>query len=116
MEVNNVEHHGQIIKHNKRKIRFHNLIFNHSPTLNSSIDHENRNPLDHRRSNLRIATQQTQMINRAPQNWLNHPGVNFNTNYYEANWVDKNGVKKMLISMLMNLGMKLQKTWSLTKD
>jgi len=52
-----------VCKQNKRKIWFHNLIFNHSPTIDSTIDHKNRITLDNRRSNLQIATRQTQMIN-----------------------------------------------------
>jgi len=51
------------------------------------------------------------MINRAPQNWLNCPGVNFNKYYCEANWIDEHGVKKMFVSILMNMVMLLQKTW-----
>jgi len=40
-----------ITNQNGRKIQFHNLILNHSPTINSSIDHINQNPLDNCRVN-----------------------------------------------------------------
>jgi len=50
-------------QNNKPNIRFYNLILGHNPTFNSTVDHINRNPLDNRRKNLRIATRQTQGIN-----------------------------------------------------
>jgi len=49
-----------VANQNGRKIRFHNLILGHTPIMNCSVDHINRNPLDNRRSNLRLATRQTQ--------------------------------------------------------
>jgi len=66
-----------VCKENGRQIRFHNLILSHTPTLNVTIDHINRCPLDNRRLNLRIVTRQTQMINRALQRGAIQPGVNF---------------------------------------
>jgi len=53
-----------VCKQNKRSIKFHNLILNHIPTFNAMVDHVNRFPLDNRRINLRIATQQVQRINQ----------------------------------------------------
>jgi len=41
---------------NGRQIKFHNLILNHNPTINSLVDHVNCCPLDNRRINLQIAT------------------------------------------------------------
>jgi len=79
---------------NKVLIRFHNLILNHNPTINSSVDHVNRNPLDNRRINLRIATKQTQSINRAPQNGTIQSGVNFNGRHWITTWIDSHGVQK----------------------
>jgi len=81
-------------QNNKPNIRFHNLILGHNPTSNLTIDHINRNPLDNRRKNLRIATRQTQMINQAPQNGSNQPGVNFYRKHWIVSWIDGCGNTK----------------------
>jgi len=73
---------------------FYNLILNHTPTNNATVDQINRNPLDNRRLNLRIVTKQIQGINQTQRRGLNQPGVNFNGKYWEANWCDSHGVQK----------------------
>jgi len=60
-------------QNNKPNISFHNLILGHNPTSNSTVNHINQNPLDNRRSNLRIATNQIQNINRTPKYGTNQP-------------------------------------------
>jgi len=49
-------HNYVICRPNKRQIKFHNLILGHNLTSNLTIDHINWDPLDNRRSNLRITT------------------------------------------------------------
>jgi hypothetical protein len=84
-----------VTQQNKVAIRFHNLILDHVPTsFNSTVDHSNRNPLDNWRSNLRLATRQTQMINRGPQNGVIQPGVNFSGKYWISTWTNKHDVQK----------------------
>jgi len=81
-------------KQNGKQIQFHNLILGHTPASNATVDHVNRNPLDNRRLNLRIATWQTQMINRNPQNMANQSGVNLNKNYWIKTWRDSFKIQK----------------------
>jgi len=77
---------------NGRQIQFHNLILNHIPSTNATVDHFNHCPFDNRRINLRIVTWQIQMINRAPQNGTNQPGVHCNKNCWRALWIDERGI------------------------
>jgi len=51
---------------NGRQIQFHNLVLNHIPSTNVTVDHFNHCPFDNRRINLRIVTKQTQRINQTP--------------------------------------------------
>jgi len=99
-------------KQNGRKIRFHNLILGHTPTSNLTI---NRNPLDNRRSNLRIATQQTQSINRAPQNGTNQNGVFSNKNFWVAKWIDEQGIQKSVCFNINKLGYEVAKQLAINK-
>jgi len=96
-------------KQNKRKIKFHNLILGHIPNSNASVDHINQIPLDNRRINLRIATHQTQMINRGPQNMGIQPGVNFCRNHWVATWADSLGAKKCAYFNINKLGYEVAK-------
>jgi len=78
-----------IANQNGRKIRFHNLILGHTPIMNCLVDHINRNPLDNRRSNLRLANYQIQRINQMQRKGAIQPGVCLNNNYWKTSWVDK---------------------------
>lgn len=66
----------------RTKIRMHQVIMGRI----HSIDHINRNPLDNRRSNLRIPPDSsTQLRNRTPQNRTSkYPGVDKRGNRYRA--------------------------------
>lgn len=44
-------------------LKLHNFIMNHEPTKFLVVDHINRNPLDNRKENLRIISQQNNAIN-----------------------------------------------------
>jgi len=100
---------------NRTSIRFHNLILNHKPTINSSVDHINRNPLDNRRINLRIATRQTQLINRAPLNGTIQSGVNFNGRHWITTWIDTYGVQKNRKFNINKLGYEAAKQLAIAK-
>jgi len=79
------------------------------------INHINQNPLDNRRINLRIATQQTQMINRNPRNKSNQPGVFSNKKYWGANWINKHGVQKTARFNIHKLGYEIAKQLAIDK-
>jgi len=102
-------------KQNGKIIWLHNLILGHNLTSNLTINHINQNQLDNRRSNLRIATQQTQMINCAPQNGTNQPGVYSNKNYWFANWIDHHGIKKSVWFSINKLGFEVAKQLGFTQ-
>jgi len=104
-----------ITNQNGRQIKFHNLILGHTPIMNSSVDHINRNPLDNRRVNLRIATNQTQLINRNPQNMVNRTGVSSDKNRWYVNWVDKRGIKKIVAFSINKLGYEVAKQLAIAK-
>ena len=48
----------------EKRLRAHNLVMDFKPCSKYSIDHINRNTLDNRKSNLRVATRATQCINQ----------------------------------------------------
>jgi len=102
-------------KPNKKHIMFHNLILNHNPTMDLSVDHMNRNPLDNRRVNLRIVTQQTQSINRNPRNKAIQPGVSSNKDYWISNWKDENNVQKHVYFNIKKLGYEVAKQLAIAK-
>jgi len=99
----------------KPNIRFHNLMLNHSPTFNSTVDHINRNPLDNRRKNLRIVSRQTQLINRNSRNMANQPGVNFYRKHWIASWIDKYGNTKTANFNINKLGYEAAKQLAIAK-
>jgi len=72
------DHNYVVCKQNKAHIKFHNMILGHLPSTDALVDHINHNPLDNRRSDLRIATAQIQMINQTPRRGTIQPGVKFN--------------------------------------
>lgn len=85
---------GYVISHNSdgKNIRLHRLILN--PKDDEIVDHKNLNKLDNRKSNLRIATKQTNGINR-PCNSNNQLGVK---------GVNLNSTKKKYIARIMKDG------------
>jgi len=102
-------------KPNKRHIMFHNLILGHIPKINALVDHINQDPLDNRRSNLRITTQQIQSINQAPRNGTNQPGVFSNKKYWGANWINEHGVQKSAYFNIDKLGYEVAKNLAINK-
>jgi len=72
-------------------------------------------PLDNRRINLQIATQQTQMINRAPQNGTNQNGVFSNKKFWVGNWIDEHGVKKHVYFSINKFGYEVAKNLAINK-
>jgi len=101
---------------NGRKVQFHNLILGYIPNANVTVDHVNQNSLDNRRSNLRFATQQTQTINRTPQNGTNQPGVCLNKNYWRACWVDENRVQREANFNINKFGYEVAKQLAIAKQ
>jgi len=93
-----------VTNQNGRHVQFHNLILGHTPVMDCSVDHINRNPLDNRRINLRLANRQTQNINQNPRNMVDRSGVNFNRNSWCANWVDAMGAKKIVVFSVNRFG------------
>jgi len=76
------DHNYVNCKKNKACVKFHNLILGHSPTISLSVDHINRNPLDNRRFNLRIAnTNYTRLVVNLTASinrlyfFINHPQI-----------------------------------------
>lgn len=68
--------HGYVVS-GKNNIRLHRLIMDCPDDM--VVDHENNNPLDNRKDNLRICTQQQNMMNRSIQsnNTSGITGVNW---------------------------------------
>jgi len=102
-------------KQNGRKIKFHNLILNHIPSTNATVDHFNRCPFDNRRVNLRIVTQQTQSINRNPRNKAIQPGVSSDKNRWYSTWLDEKGVRKTATFNINKYGYEAAKQLAVTK-
>lgn len=55
-------------------IRLHNLVMNFQPNEEYEVDHKNLNPLDNRKSNLRIGNKSKNLMNRSLQS-NNNTGV-----------------------------------------
>lgn len=80
-----------------RKIRAHNLVMDFTPHGGLTIDHVNKNTLDNRKSNLRIATKAMQSINHMlhRNSTTGRAGVSVysgKSKMYAANWYE-NGQK-----------------------
>jgi len=97
-------------KQNGKQIQFHNLILGHTPIMNYSVDHINRNPLDNRRSNLRLANRQTQMINRTPQEQFNPEFVSIGINGGQVGLTNVEIVKQLIL-VLKDVVMKSPNNW-----
>jgi hypothetical protein len=80
---------------NHRIQKFHNELLIFTPTNEESIDHINRDRLDNRAENLRIASIRTQLINRnkSCNKTSDTSGVFYSekSNQWFATWVDDNG-------------------------
>jgi hypothetical protein len=84
-------------KTDKTRIRAHNLVMDFTPNNGMTIDHINKNSLDNRKANLRIATKAMQSINHNLQrnSTTGCAGVSLYAKgmcTYAANWYD-NGKK-----------------------
>jgi len=66
----------------KKKFYMHRVIMN--PPDDMEIDHKNRNPLDNRRQNLRIATTTQNMWNRTSTSKSGYRGVKTSGKKYQA--------------------------------
>ena len=77
--------------------QFHNILLNHTPN-ELTVDHINQNPLDNRRSNLRITDRRTQKINQKIniRNKSGTIGVHFDkkSNRWIAEWKSVDGKQK----------------------
>lgn len=88
-------------KINKKQLLLHRFIM--KPPVKLQVDHINRNPLDNRRLNLRIVTQQENLKNRAPaKNKGNFPiknisiqTVKYKDYIYKYYKVSKNGINRV---------------------
>jgi len=100
---------------NGKQIQFHNLILGHIPIMNCLVDHINRNPLDNRRSNLRIVTHQTQSNNQNPRSKAIQPGVCLDRNHWRASWVNESGSKNTANFSIKRLGYEVAKQLAIAK-
>lgn len=86
-----------LIKKSGTKYRLHNLILEHSDFSELTVDHINREPLNNRRYNLRLANKKQQGVNRSirKDNILGIVGVSFRKDRqaYISHWTDENGNK-----------------------
>jgi len=84
--------------HEERGKRLHGMIMNHEPTPFSTVDHINRDSLDNRRANLRIADARTQALNQniKKSNTSGFCGVCLlaHKNSWASIWVSEDGIRK----------------------
>jgi len=101
---------------NRIQIRFHNLILGYIPNANITVDDINRDSLDNRRSNLRLANHQTQRINQIQRKGAIQPGVCLDRNYWRATWVNENRVQKSVSFNINKLGYEVAKQLAIAKQ
>jgi len=104
-----------VTKQNGKQIQFHNLILNYSPVMNCTVDHIDRNSLNNRRSNLRLANKQTQAINRNPRNNAIQQGVHLNRGIWKASWRDEFGNLKTANFSIKRFGHEVAKQLAIAK-
>lgn len=83
-------YYARMINKNNSVIMLHNMIMNHEPTIDSTIDHINRDGLDNRKLNLRVASRNEQMTNRSipKNNTSGIKGVRKEVNGWRCKWND----------------------------
>jgi len=98
-----------------KHVQFHNLILDHSPVMNCTVDHIDRDPKNNRRSNLRLVNKQTQAINRNPRNNAIQQGVHLDRNCWKASWTDEFNNAKTATFNINRFGYEIAKQLAITK-
>nr|WNL49955.1 HNH family endonuclease [Marseillevirus sp.] len=83
-----------------RTLMLHNLLLAHKPG-EITIDHIDRDPLNNRKNNLRVANKSTQLINQKIKstNTSGTKGVSYQNKCWTARWKDEKGFRTKYFSI-----------------